>query len=53
MAMGIPLGMIISLGVALLLNYEVRGMTVYRTFFYLPAIMPAVPAGSSSLPKPE
>jgi multiple sugar transport system permease protein len=44
MAMGIPLGMIISLGVALLLNYEVRGMTVYRTFFYLPAIMPAVAA---------
>jgi multiple sugar transport system permease protein len=26
----------------MLLNYEVKGMAVYRTFFYLPAIMPAV-----------
>ncbi len=44
MAIGIPLGMALSLGIALLLNYEVRGMAVYRTFFYLPAIMPAVAA---------
>ena len=44
MAVGIPLGMAVSLGIALLLNYEVRGMTVYRTLFYLPAIMPAVAA---------
>lgn len=44
MALGIPLGMALSLGVALLLNFEVKGMAVYRTFFYLPAIMPAVAA---------
>jgi len=44
MALGIPLGMILSLGIAVLLNYEVRGMAIYRTFFYLPAIMPAVAA---------
>ena len=44
MGIGIPLGMIVSLGIALLLNYEVKGMAVYRTFFYLPAIMPAVAA---------
>lgn len=44
MAIGIPLGMALSLGIALLLNYEVRGMAVYRTFFYLPAIMPGVAA---------
>jgi len=44
MAMGIPLGMLVSLAIAMLLNYEVKGMAVYRTFFYLPAIMPAVAA---------
>ncbi len=44
MSIGIPLGMMVSLGIAVLLNYEVRGMAVYRTFFYLPAIMPAVAA---------
>ncbi len=44
MAMGIPLGMMVSLGIAMLLNYEIKGMAVYRTFFYLPSIMPAVAA---------
>lgn len=44
MALGIPLGMGVSLAIAILLNYEVKGMAVYRTFFYLPAIMPAVAA---------
>jgi len=44
MALGIPVGMAVGLGIAILLNHEVRGMAVYRTFFYLPAIMPAVAA---------
>jgi len=44
MAVGIPLGMTVSLAIAMLLNYEIKGMAVYRTFFYLPAIMPAVAA---------
>jgi multiple sugar transport system permease protein len=44
MAIGIPLGMTVSLSIAMLLNYEIKGMAVYRTFFYLPAIMPAVAA---------
>jgi len=44
MAIGIPLGMAVSLAIAVLLNYEVKGMAVYRTFYYLPAIMPAVAA---------
>ena len=44
MALGIPLGMAVGLGIAMLLNHEIRGMAVYRTFFYLPAIMPAVAA---------
>jgi multiple sugar transport system permease protein len=42
MVIGIPLGMALSLGIALLLNLEVRGVAVWRTFFYLPSIMPAV-----------
>jgi multiple sugar transport system permease protein len=44
MALGIPLGMAVSLGIAMLLSYEIKGMAVYRTFYYLPAIMPAVAA---------
>ncbi|MBI4558320.1 MAG: extracellular solute-binding protein [Candidatus Hydrogenedentes bacterium] len=44
MTLGIPLGMAVGLGIAMLLNYEIKGMAVYRTFFYLPSIMPAVAA---------
>ena len=42
MILGIPLGMALSLGIALLLNLEIRGVAVWRTFFYLPSIVPAV-----------
>jgi multiple sugar transport system permease protein len=42
MIIGIPLGMALSLGIALLLNLKVRGIAVWRTFFYLPSIVPAV-----------
>jgi multiple sugar transport system permease protein len=42
MVIGIPLGMGLSLGIALLLNLKVRGIAVWRTFFYLPSIVPAV-----------
>ncbi|KPK79235.1 MAG: hypothetical protein AMJ81_13580 [Phycisphaerae bacterium SM23_33] len=42
MVLGIPLGMAAGLGVAMLLNTRVKGMQVYRTVFYLPAIVPAV-----------
>ncbi len=42
MVVGIPLGMALSLGIAMLLNLNVRGMAVWRTFFYLPSIVPAV-----------
>ncbi|HTS18524.1 MAG TPA: extracellular solute-binding protein [Verrucomicrobiae bacterium] len=42
MVLGIPLGMVVSLGIALLLNLKIRGIAVWRTFFYLPSIMPAV-----------
>jgi multiple sugar transport system permease protein len=45
MVVGIPVGMALSLSMALLLNLNVRGIAVWRTFFYLPAIVPLV-AGS-------
>ena len=42
MMLGVPLGMAVGLGIAMLLNSQVRGMQVYRTVFYLPAIVPMV-----------
>lgn len=39
---GIPLGIVTSLSVAMLLNAKVSGMSFYRTFFYLPSIVPIV-----------
>ena len=38
----LPLGLIGSLMVALLLNQKVRGMSWFRTIFYIPAILPGV-----------
>jgi multiple sugar transport system permease protein len=38
----VPLGILVALGLALLLNSKVRGITVYRTIFYLPSIVPIV-----------
>ncbi len=35
---GIPLGMGVSLGLALLVNTRIRGVVVYRTIFYLPVV---------------
>src|SRR5947209_1843093 len=39
---GLPLSMAVSLGLAFLLNQKLRGMSVYRTVFYLPSIVPVV-----------
>lgn len=39
---GVPLSLVIGLGIAVLLNAEIKGMPIYRTFFYLPSIVPAV-----------
>lgn len=44
MVLGVPLGMAISLGIAILLTQKVRGVAVWRTFFYLPSIVPMVAA---------
>jgi multiple sugar transport system permease protein len=41
-AVTLPLSLILGLGLSLLLNLKLRGMNVYRTLFYLPAILPAV-----------
>ena len=44
MLLGVPLGMAVSLLMAMLLNAKVRGIALWRTFFYLPAIVPMVAA---------
>jgi len=41
-ALSVPGGLVISLGLALLLNQQVRGRGLFRTVFYLPTIIPAV-----------
>lgn len=41
-ALSVPLGIIVSLSLALLLNCEIRGRAVFRTLFYLPSIVPVV-----------
>jgi multiple sugar transport system permease protein len=38
----VPLGLVASLGVALLLNQNVRGLSLWRVLFYLPAVLPAI-----------
>lgn len=41
-ALSVPLGLVGSLAIAVLLNQNVRGQRVFRTFFYLPSLVPAV-----------
>ncbi len=38
----LPLGMVTAISLALLLNTKVKGMTVYRTIFFLPSLVPMV-----------
>ena len=40
--LAVPLGTVVSLALAVLLNQDVRGRTIFRTFFYLPSIVPVV-----------
>ena len=42
--MVLPLGLIVSLGVAMLLNGKIRGLSIYRTIVFLPSLVPAVAA---------
>lgn len=39
---GVPLQLIVAFGLALMLNQNVRGLSIYRTLYYLPSITPAV-----------
>ena len=38
----VPLGIILALGLAMLLNTGVRGLPIYRTCFYVPSVVPIV-----------
>lgn len=38
----VPITLVSSLLIALLLNFKVKGISVYRTIFYLPAVIPIV-----------
>src|SRR5205814_6422081 len=40
--MALPAGVLVSIGVALMLNSSVRGQTIYRTVIFLPSLVPAV-----------
>ena len=40
-ALNVPLGMLGALAVALVLNQKVKGIGVWRTIYYLPAVLPA------------
>lgn len=39
---GVPLSLATGLAIALLLNGAARGMRAYRTFFYMPSIVPGI-----------
>jgi multiple sugar transport system permease protein len=39
---GVPLGLVVALLLALLLNQKVRGLAVFRTIFYLPSVVTGV-----------
>ncbi len=41
-ALTVPMSLAVGLAIALLLNQATKGMRFYRTFFYMPAIVPGV-----------
>ncbi len=41
-AVSVPLGIVCGVALALLLNQNVRGLSIYRTIFFLPSIVPTV-----------
>lgn len=38
----VPLSTVVAIGLAMLLNMNVRGRAIYRTLFYIPSIVPVV-----------
>ena len=43
-AISVPLRLVLSLALAMLMNLGVRGISVYRVVFYLPALVPPIAA---------
>lgn len=41
-AFSVPLSLVTAVGLAMLLNRKIKGMSVYRTIFFLPTIVPVV-----------
>ena len=41
-AMVVPAQLVTALGLALLLNMPLRGIGLFRTFYYLPSVVPAI-----------
>ena len=41
---GVPLGLVGSLGCAILLNQPLKARALFRTMFFLPSITPVVPS---------
>jgi len=41
-AVALPVGMLVALTVAILLNAKIRGVTIYRTIVFLPSLVPVV-----------
>lgn len=41
-AIAVPVGIVAGVGLALLLNLEIGGISVYRTVFFMPSIVPVV-----------
>ena len=41
-ALVLPMSLIVALGVAMLLNAKIRGLSIYRTIVFLPSLVPAV-----------
>ena len=42
--MALPAGLLVSLGLALMLNVKISGQSVYRTIIFLPSLVPTVAA---------
>ncbi|MBM3188895.1 MAG: sugar ABC transporter permease [Chloroflexi bacterium] len=42
---GVPLQLAVAFGLAVLLNLDIKGQSVFRTVYYLPSITPAVALG--------
>jgi multiple sugar transport system permease protein len=42
MLLALPLSIVLGMFLAMLLNYTIRGIAIFRTLFYMPSIVPAV-----------